>query len=251
MAKPTPVRQALHALRSNLSRSESPVAAQLEDDRLNPDRKRRAAAGRRVAGIPAAARAVPFARSPRIEHDVPATVRHTMDRSGTTHTFCFHSSAHRALGACFAVFGVICLAEAAAAPITAGHLGGSWRDEIVVICTGFLTVWGGIRAFRVGVHISGEKLTIRDEFRTRKVSADAIRAITLQSKTMSAAGSHWLPRVDLIDGNGVWITNFDCGPADRPPPPELAAAVAEVRAPLGAGADDIPGPDSLQPGDAH
>jgi hypothetical protein len=244
MAKPTPLRRALRALRSDPSRSESPVSAQLEDDRLNPDRIRRAAAGRRIAGVPAAARAVPSARWPRIEHDVPATVRHTVDRSGTTHIFCFHGSAHRVLGACFAVFGVICLAEAAAAPITAGHLGGSWRDEIVVISTGFLTVWVGIRAFRVGVHISGGKLTIRDEFRTRKVSAGAIRAITLQSKTMSAAGSHWLPRVDLIDGNGVWITNFDCGPADRPPPPELAAAVAEVRALLGVGADDIPGPGS-------
>jgi hypothetical protein len=251
MAMPMPVRQALRALRRNLSRGELPVAAQLENDLLNPDRKRRAAVGSRVAGVSAAARAIPSARWPRIEHDVPATVRHTVDRSGTTHTFCFHSSAHRALGACFAVFGVICLAEAAATPITAGHVGGSWSDEIVVIGTGLLMVWVGIRAFRVGVHISGEKLTIRDEFRTRKVSADAIRAITLQSKTMNPAGRHWLPRVDLIDGNGIWITDFDCGPADRPPPPELTAAVAEVRALLGVGADDIPGPDSSQPGDAR
>jgi hypothetical protein len=149
------------------------------------------------------------------------------------------------------IFGVVCLAEAAATPITAGHLGGSWRDEIVVTGVGLLAVWFGVRAFRAGVHIRGEKLTIRDEFRTRKVSAHEIRAITVRSKTMSAAGSHWVPRVDLIDGKSVWITSFDYGPADRPPPPELAVAVAEVRGLLGVRAADIPGPKSPQPEDAR
>jgi hypothetical protein len=62
MAKLTPVQEALHALRSNLSRSEPPVAAQLDDDRLKPDRKRQAAVGRRAAGAPAAGRVVPSAR---------------------------------------------------------------------------------------------------------------------------------------------------------------------------------------------
>jgi hypothetical protein len=193
----------------------------------------------------------PYLETARLERDPPVTVRHAVDRSGTTHTFCFHRGAHRAFGTFFVIFGVVCLAAAAATPITAGHLGGSWRDEIVVAGVGLLAVWFGVRAFRAGVHIRGEKLTIRDEFRTRKVSAHEIRAITLQSKTMSAAGSHWVPRVDLIDGKSVWITNFDYGPADRPPPPELAVAVAEVRVLLGVRADDIPGPESPQPEDAR
>jgi hypothetical protein len=191
----------------------------------------------------------PGPESARLERDWPPTVRHAATATGTSHTFCFHRGAHRAFGTLIAVFGVVWLAEAAATPITAGHLGGSWRDEIVVTGFGLLLVWLGIRAFRVGVHISGEKLTIRDEFRTRKVSAGEIRAITLQSKTMSAAGSHWVPRVDLIDGNGVWVTNFDCGPADRPPQPQLAATVDEVRELLGVsaagtGAAESPPPEA-------
>jgi hypothetical protein len=189
----------------------------------------------------------PYLETARVGRDPPVTVRHAVDRSATTHTFCFH----RAFGTFFVIFGVVCLAEAAATPITAGHLGGSWRDEIVVTGVGLLAVWFGIRAFRAGVQVRSEKLTIRDEFRTRKVSAHEIRAITLQSKTMSAAGSHWVPRVDLIDGKGIWITSFDYGPADRPPQPELAAAVAEVRALLAVRADDIPGPESPKPQDAR
>jgi hypothetical protein len=62
MAKLTPVQKALHALRWNLPRAELPVAAQLEGDRLKPDRKRQAAMGRGAAGVPAAWRVVPSAR---------------------------------------------------------------------------------------------------------------------------------------------------------------------------------------------
>lgn len=61
MAKLTSVREALHALRWNLPRGELPRAAQLEGDRLKPDRKWQAAMGRR-AGVRAAWRVVPSAR---------------------------------------------------------------------------------------------------------------------------------------------------------------------------------------------
>jgi len=103
---------------------------------------------------------------------------------------------------------------------------------IALVCT-----WAAIRQFRNGAQVSGHKLMIRNEIRTYTVDAADIRAITLQPKG-SQNGHYWVARVELTSGKGIWIDNFDCGPAGNPPKPDRAAAVEEVRVLLGVRADD-------------
>jgi hypothetical protein len=103
---------------------------------------------------------------------------------------------------------------------------------------------GGICAFRKGVQVGVGKLAIRNELSTRTVNASEIRAITLEPKAVSQVATHWVARVELTNGRNIWIEDFDCGPARRPPRPEMAAIVDEVRALLGVRADDISAPES-------
>jgi hypothetical protein len=118
-----------------------------------------------------------------------------------------------------------------------------------LVAFGFALVWLGIRQLREGVQISGAKLTIRNDYRTRTVVASEVRAITLEPHVFGQVVSCWVPRVRLIDGRSIWIDNFDCGPAGKPPRPELAATVDEVRVLLGVKADGIATPESRQPRD--
>jgi hypothetical protein len=187
----------------------------------------------------------PYLEAARLERDSSLALRHTVDRSGTTHTFCFHRGRHLIAGIVCVVFGAAFLAMEVADPRGRG----AWRDVVLVIF-GLALVWMGIRQFRVGVQISGAKLTIRNDYRTRTVVASEIRAITLEPYAFGEVAKCWVPRVELTDGSSVWIDNFDCGPARRPPRPELAATVDEVRMLLWVRADDVSTPESRQPGGA-
>jgi hypothetical protein len=106
---------------------------------------------------------------------------------------------------------------------------------------GFAFAWFGIGHFRCGVQVSGQKLTIRNYLRNYAVDAADISAITLPPKnsTNKEWGPYWATRVELTNGKGIWIDNFDCGPAGRPPRPERVAIVEEVRALLGLGEADF------------
>jgi hypothetical protein len=176
----------------------------------------------------------PYLERARLKRDSLAAARHAVDRSGTTHTFRLQRGLLLGGGIVALAFGVACLGLAVAAPLTAWspNVGGK-GDEVWTIGWGFLCLWFGIRLLRVGVQVRGEKLTIRSYLRTRTVSASDIRAITLQPKTIGQSGNIWIPRVDLIDGTGIWITSFECGPAARPPKLERVATVDELRKLLG------------------
>ena len=113
---------------------------------------------------------------------------------------------------------------------------------------GLVFAWMGVRQFRNGAKVSGRKLTIRNELRTYTADACEIRAITLQPKS-SSNGDYWVARVELTSGKSIWIDNFDCGPAGKPPKPDRMAAVEEVRVLLGVRTDNIQQPgNQSQPG---
>ena len=103
---------------------------------------------------------------------------------------------------------------------------------IVLVCA-----WAGIRQFRNGARVSDHKLTIRNELRTYAVAAADIRAINVQPKS-GPNNTYWVARVELTGGKSIWIDNFECGPAGKPPNPDRVAAVEQVRALLGVRADD-------------
>jgi hypothetical protein len=90
----------------------------------------------------------------------------------------------------------------------------------------------------MAVQISGGKLTIRGGFVTRTVNVSEIRAITMASGDNLRVRPSWVPQIDLTDGKSVLIHDFDCGPADRPPDPELAASLDEFQLLLDIRADD-------------
>jgi hypothetical protein len=97
-----------------------------------------------------------------------------------------------------------------------------------------------------GVQISAEKITIRGYFHTRTVNASEIRAITLRPKDNGEGQLRWIPQVELTSGESFPIASFDCGPARKPPKPELAATLEEVRALLGVKAPDPGGQPELR-----
>jgi hypothetical protein len=171
-----------------------------------------------------------------------ASPRPRRTRHGRTHTFHLRPVKHGfvgilgvALGAVFVVWPIVGL-------FTPGfynnfHAGDLWWI-LLGAAGGLVFAWIGIRQFHNGAKVSGHKLTIRNELRTYTVDAADIRAIILQPKS-SPNGDYWVARVELTSGKSIWIDNFDCGPAGKPPKPDRAAAVEEVRALLGVRADDI------------
>lgn len=206
----------------------------------SPEACRLLAAG--LSTNPAVAPAVgellqPYLEADRLKRDSPGR-RHTLDRSGTTHTFRFHRGRHLSFGILALVSGAACLAIAAA-PGT----GAWWGEVLFLVIFGLALVWLGVRQFWVGVQISAGKVAIRNSWRTRTVDASEIRAITLRPHVIGE-GNRWVPRVELTGGREVWIENFDCGPEKRPAKPELVAAVGEVRALLRGRADNISPPES-------
>jgi hypothetical protein len=185
-----------------------------------------------------------------IKDDPPPAPQHTVNRSGTTHTFYSMAGFHLFLGITVAVIGAGLLVGEAAAlanPSSKWAQGGnSTWDYIGGAGLGVLLVWIGIRLLRVAVRISSEKITIRGYFVTRTVNASDIRAITLQPKDNGEGRLRWIPEVELTSGKSFSINSFDCGPARKPPKPELAATIEDIRALLGVEADDLSTPESDQ-----
>jgi len=267
-----PEQEALYALQWNVPRSELSVAAQLEYDRLVPAWERgevRPAAGEleaaRLAWEQDSARQAQEQDTERgwgAEGVLPAWERkraeklaaretglawgHTVDRSGTIHTFRFQRGA-LLIGAIMALaFAATFFALAVAGPLSgwSPDVGISKGGEIWTIGVCLLCSWLGIRLLRVAVEISAGEMTIRSYFRTRTVNVGEIRAISLQSKSTGQGVTQWIPRVDLTDGRSIWINNLECGRADRPPRPYLAASFDELRGVLGVGADDTGQPET-------
>jgi hypothetical protein len=173
----------------------------------------------------------------RSRRDRSLARRHKVDRPGTTHRFYVMRGFHVVTGIIVAAFGaglLIGTAAAVADPSSSWAQGISTWGAIWGTALSLLFVWLGIRLLRVGVQISAEKITIRGYFRTRAVNASEIRAITLQPKDNGEGQLRWIPQVELTSGKSFPIASFDCGPARKPPKPELAATIEEVRALLSA-----------------
>jgi hypothetical protein len=176
-----------------------------------------------------------------------ASPRPRRARHGETQTFHLRPVFHGFVG----ILGLVIAAFFLVFPIVGLFIPGFYNDFHAGDVWGILgagaivlgSAWMGIRQFRNGAKVSGHKLTIRNELRTYRVDAADIRAITLQPKS-SQNGNYWVGRVELTSGKSIWIDNFDCGPAGKPPKPDRAAAVEEVRALLGVRADDIRQPGS-------
>jgi hypothetical protein len=151
-----------------------------------------------------------------------------------TRTFHLRTVKHGLVGGLGVAMGAFILGIAIYYPFAPGSssAGETAGTLLIGVFTGSVLAWMGIRQFRNGVQVSGQKLTIRNEFRTTTVDAADIGAINIQPKD-SPNGPDWVPRVELTSGKSIWIDNFDCGPAGRPPRPERVAIVEEVQALLG------------------
>jgi hypothetical protein len=160
-----------------------------------------------------------------------------VDAPGTTYAFCFHRGRHLIFGILAVALGAACLALLVGTLATAPSQLSMW-DQFLFAGGGLALIWLGARQFRVGIQISGDKLIIRNEWRSHTVNVSEVRAITLQPKSMGQGPDHWMPRVDLTGGKSVWITNFDSGQSDRQPKAEQTAALNEVRALLRVGGDN-------------
>lgn len=188
------------------------------------------------AAVAPAARTLlrPYLEAARLERDSLLAARHTVNRSETTHTIRLQRGLLLLSGIVVLAGAAACFGVALAAPLSGWSPSvGSKGGEVELVGLGVLTLWFGIRLCRVGVQVTGQKLTIRNYFRTRTVNASDIRAITLQPKEISQGGAVWIPRVDLNDGTSIWITSFECGPAGRPPKLDRVATVDEVQKLLG------------------
>jgi hypothetical protein len=158
-------------------------------------------------------------------------VRHTMNRSGTPQVFRLHRRKQVTLGLIGVVMGIGFVALGISALVNPATYQTSRAGAACVVIAGPVVVWAGICAFRMGVQVRGGKLIIGNQLWTRTIRAGDIRRITLEPKAVNEAGiAHWVARVELAGGRSFWIHDFDCGPAKRPPIPELAAKVEEVRA---------------------
>jgi hypothetical protein len=182
----------------------------------------------------------PYLDAARLKRDARAAARHAVDRSESTHTFRLQRGLLLASGIAVMVGSAACLGLAVAAPLSGWSSRiGSKGDEVWAVALGLLCLWFGVRLLRVGVLVTGEKLTIRSYLRTHTVDNSQIRAITLQPKVLGQGVPVWIPRVDLTDGTSIWITSFECGPAHRPPRLDRVATVDEIRGLLGVSADNI------------
>lgn len=176
------------------------------------------------------------------------------DPPGKTHTFHLRPAFHGFVGVLGVAIGAFFLGFPIYGLFTPGfysdfHTGDMWW--MLLIGGGALVfAWIGIRQFRNGAQVSGHELTVRNELRTYRVDAADIRAITLQPKS-SQNGPYWVAQVELTGGKSIWIDNFICGPAEKPPKPDRAAAVEEVRALLGVRADDMGQPENQPQPDAE
>lgn len=159
------------------------------------------------------------------------------------HTFHLHPVRHAFVGGLCAAIGAFFLGFPVYGLFSPGFYKGSsaWETAgllLMGVLVALVCAWVGIHQFRCGAQVSGQKLMIRNELRSYAVDAADIRALTIEPKQGPNA-SYWVARIELTSGKGIWIDNFDCGRTSRPPKPDRVAIVAEVRALLGVGAEDI------------
>lgn len=167
---------------------------------------------------------------------------HTVDRSGTIHTFLFERGELIILGITILAFAAAFFGLAIAGPLSgwSPDIDISKGDEIWTTAGGLLCSWLAVRVLRRAVRVKAGRVTIRGYLFTRTINAGDIRAITLQMtrRSVSEESPHWIPRIDLADGRSIWIFALDCGPSDRPPRPYRAASLDELRGILGVETDD-------------
>lgn len=157
---------------------------------------------------------------------------HTVDRAGTTHIF----RTYRGIR----MIGVIALAAmivtVCAGIIAHGPQGGFnvWAKIVFIVIFVLPSAWFAVRWFRLAVKISSGKMTVRNLWRTRVIAIDEIHRIDLATKRGDhASPTHWVPRIDLTNGDSIWIEGFSCGIAHGPPDPEGVAALGEFRSLIG------------------
>ena len=213
----TPEQEALYALSCDRPRSDVSVPAQLEYDRLKPVWQR---------SVPSEVMESNSGAGALLEHDARPGSRHTVDWSGTVHTFRPHRGGSLFVGISFAVTAVLVAAvglSSVAAP--SGLDIGSRVLLCGLVC--IPCVWLGIRLTRMGVQVGHGELIIRN-LRTYVVDVAAIREITLERKPVYQGTDPWLPRVHLTDGRRIWLEGWSCGPAGNPPRLELVATLDEL-----------------------
>jgi hypothetical protein len=225
MVKLTPVQEALHALRWNLSRSELPVAAQLDDARLDPGRKRQAAVGRRAAGIPAAGRVVPSARWYRFAL-VTIILGMLTGFYGTTRqpSLSFTSATSQPQGNYSATQDLIILAAFGVL------IGGAW---LTLRVTAWFAKRPSIAASAFGVTVFNRK--------TLTLPWEDVTDVVLTSVTRFARRG-WVPGIVRKDGHVLPVAFAEFLPSDGHAPgpaPEMptSGGVAEVSALIREGLD--------------
>jgi hypothetical protein len=242
MTEVTPEQRALYALARDLPRGHLPMSAQLEYDRLKPAWERGELADR----VP------PHDLEPALLRG-SNDVRHTVDRSGTTHTY-------RLFNGWQITGGVLCMtivAFSAVFPISGlftpgfykGYSAGKTAGLVLLGCViGLAVAWLGSRQFRIRAQVSGHKLMIRNTYRTYAIDASSIRAITVKEHSSGEGTAHWFPWVELTSGRGVWIDGIDCGRVGKPPRPERVAVVEEIQALLARVSNDHAPRQGVLPG---
>jgi hypothetical protein len=183
----------------------------------------------------------------RSRRDSSLTRRHTVDRTGRAHTFCFRPGALLFVGIL-----LVGLSGGGGVGVAVGvsNATGSWNIGYVIgfaAIMGFALfgVWMGIRAPFAGVKIGDGKMTIRNFWRTYTVNTSKICAITVEYRQTNHPV--WQAQVWLLGGRRIWLHGLSTGEVNRgSPPPELVKTVDEVRALLERTAlpSDSPAPES-------
>jgi hypothetical protein len=132
---------------------------------------------------------------------------HTVDRTGSTHTFASNRGLRGGAAVCFALMAVL----VCAVTIAHGPQGGfnAWVKIAFIIGVGGPAAWFAVRVFRLGVKVSSGKMTVRNLWRTRVIAIGEIRRIDLDVKS-HYHGDDQLPRIDLTNGDSIWIDGLAC-----------------------------------------
>jgi len=168
----------------------------------------------------------------KIERSPELASGHTLDRAGSTHIFRTYRGIRMVSVIALAVMLVIFCG------VTIAHAsqGGFNVWVKIAFIVGFVvpSAWFGVRWFRAGVEISSGRMTVRNLWRTRVIAIDEIHRIDLATRRGDHASPlHWVPRIDLTNGDSLWIEGFSCGMAPGPPDPEGLAALGELRTLIG------------------
>jgi hypothetical protein len=167
------------------------------------------------------------------EPDPPPAGR-AVQQSGATHTFRIHRGRRVFFGIFFAVGGAAIIVSFALVvlPNATGDLK-AWTTVGIALCG----IWMGIRLPFAAVHISGEKMTIRNIFRTYTINGSDIREITVLGTARGDELMQQTPEVHLTNGRKIKLTGLDetmSGDAKRDPCENLdqIRALLGITAPL-------------------